>query len=311
MDIRFSSLGIETGINLARMESSSCSVFGYSGFAKLTDLESHEYRSIFQELEKSQEAFLAKFASYRDPKYRWPIDPLHCWSRLWEYPYVLHQIRSRLIDPGAETLSPRILDLGSGVTFFPFCLASLGLDVWCCDPDEICQLDLHKAIQLFDRSQTGRVDFKLLVDKTLPFSDDYFDAVYCISVLEHIPDFENTVLEIQRVLRPGGSCIITCDISLDSGNTVPLSARDLDKLTRIISKYFDLDQPLALTHPKSLLTTRSSPQSPPATPLRIFLLEILKQRILKPLLGRKPAPVYKEPFPLAVLALTLTKKPHG
>ena len=38
----------------------------------------------------------------------------------------------------------------------------------------------------------------------LPFADDTFDKVICSEVLEHIPDYQGALKEIERVLKPGG-----------------------------------------------------------------------------------------------------------
>lgn len=38
----------------------------------------------------------------------------------------------------------------------------------------------------------------------LPFADDTFDKVICSEVLEHIPDYQGALREIERVLKPGG-----------------------------------------------------------------------------------------------------------
>jgi tRNA (uracil-5-)-methyltransferase TRM9 len=46
---------------------------------------------------------------------------------------------------------------------------------------------------------------------TLPFEDNSFNAIIMIAVIHHIePEFHNKVLnEIQRILVPGGKCLIT------------------------------------------------------------------------------------------------------
>ncbi len=43
----------------------------------------------------------------------------------------------------------------------------------------------------------------------LPFADGAFDRVICSEVLEHIPDDRAAMVELARVLRPGGTMAIT------------------------------------------------------------------------------------------------------
>ena len=44
-------------------------------------------------------------------------------------------------------------------------------------------------------------------DEVLPFSNDFFDAVTCIAVIEHVYDIFSLVREMYRVLKPGGYII--------------------------------------------------------------------------------------------------------
>ncbi len=43
----------------------------------------------------------------------------------------------------------------------------------------------------------------------LPFEDASFDLVICSEVLEHIPDEKTAVREIIRVLKPGGTLVVS------------------------------------------------------------------------------------------------------
>lgn len=43
---------------------------------------------------------------------------------------------------------------------------------------------------------------------SMPFEDNEFDCVYSFGVLHHIPDVENVMQEIHRVLKPGGKVMI-------------------------------------------------------------------------------------------------------
>jgi SAM-dependent methyltransferase len=47
------------------------------------------------------------------------------------------------------------------------------------------------------------------VSKGLPFPDGAYDFVFCIEVLEHVPNPFGTLGDIHRVLRPGGVLILS------------------------------------------------------------------------------------------------------
>lgn len=59
-------------------------------------------------------------------------------------------------------------------------------------------------------------------DVALPFSDAYFDAVYCGEVIEHVYDPDHLLDEIYRVLKPAGTCVITTPNLAGYANRVAL-----------------------------------------------------------------------------------------
>ena len=46
--------------------------------------------------------------------------------------------------------------------------------------------------------------FAIAEGSKYPFEDDVFDAIFSVSVFEHIPDIDNALRESLRVLKPGG-----------------------------------------------------------------------------------------------------------
>ncbi len=140
--------------------------FDRSGQAALSDFETPAWRELFARLEQQQARFLKHGASFQSPEYPWPRDPLHNWSRCWEYPYAYYHLAT-FRRAWRESASPVVVDVGCGVTFFPFALATVGYDVRCNDVDPICRTDLERAIPLVGTAP-GRVSFGLIEGDTAP-----------------------------------------------------------------------------------------------------------------------------------------------
>lgn len=51
---------------------------------------------------------------------------------------------------------------------------------------------------------SANASFAAAVGEQLPFANDSFDGVLCYDVLEHVQDLEMTLVEVYRVLKPGG-----------------------------------------------------------------------------------------------------------
>jgi SAM-dependent methyltransferase len=118
------------------------------------------------------------------------------------------------VDFNQFRLSPgdKVLDLGCGegrhaITAY----LKEGVDVYALD---LSMNDLRTAQTRFgefedsaDESRT--VTFVCSSGLALPFADASFDKVVCAEVLEHIPDYQSVLKEINRVLKPGGQFAVS------------------------------------------------------------------------------------------------------
>ena len=60
----------------------------------------------------------------------------------------------------------------------------------------------------------------------LPFATARFDAVLSLDVLEHVPDYRAALREFARVLRPGGTCVLSVPFYFDQERTATLARLD-------------------------------------------------------------------------------------
>jgi SAM-dependent methyltransferase len=100
----------------------------------------------------------------------------------------------------------RILDLGCAQGRMIRWLADLAeeCEIWGVDIDA-------RLITWCQENLTPPFDFATVTTAPhLPFEDKYFDLIYCGSVFTHIDDLADAwLLEIKRLLRPGGRVYIT------------------------------------------------------------------------------------------------------
>lgn len=230
--------------------------FERSGLASKSDIAAIEWKNIFYALKRDQSLFLSNKKYFLNAEYKWTHDPLHTWSRVWEYPYVYYHLRAWRRNKRKENKKPCIVDLGSGITFFPFSIADIGYDVICTGIDPVCKRGIEIA-SMFSPKSKNDIFFRLIEDgdTSLPFLDNEADVVYCISVLEHIYLFERTVLEVGRILKTGGLFLLTIDISINGNREMGVSV--YKKLMEIIEKYFDFLYPVKTVHPNDLLLSNS------------------------------------------------------
>jgi ubiquinone/menaquinone biosynthesis C-methylase UbiE len=91
----------------------------------------------------------------------------------------------------------RLLDVPAGEGALAARLLKLGFDVHCCD--------LYPEIFKLSGVEIKRGD----MSESLPYPDLAFDVVTCVEGLEHIENPQRAIREFRRVLKPGGSLIVS------------------------------------------------------------------------------------------------------
>lgn len=134
-------------------------------------------------------------------------------TRRFEYPWAWHAVP---VHPGLVAV-----DIGGSLAGFQFALSKAGVDVTNVDPG----LEAGGRGWPVDRHSIGRLNraFKTnvrLVNTTLSkaeLPDASVDVVYSISTIEHIPidELPGMMTEIERILKPGGHCVLTVDLFLN------------------------------------------------------------------------------------------------
>ena len=154
----------------------------------------------FREMAAFSEEFLARnrsaLAGYAA---NWGADnPLHSWSRQWEYPYVF----GKVVEVVRANPRARILDAGSGATFMPFYLGHRFEEttIACCDTDD----SLSDVFASLNHNMNGDVEFSTADIRALPYDDGSFDLVYCVSVLEHTDSYADILHEFKGLERGTG-----------------------------------------------------------------------------------------------------------
>jgi ubiquinone/menaquinone biosynthesis C-methylase UbiE len=99
----------------------------------------------------------------------------------------------------------KVLDLGCGTGYGSHFLASFGAEqVVAADLDWIA-LNYARKNYFLDCIQYVQLNG----NNSLPFADQSFDFVFCSQVIEHLSDPPGFLLEIRRILKSSGFCLVT------------------------------------------------------------------------------------------------------
>jgi len=119
-----------------------------------------------------------------------------------------------------EWLDPRegerILDVACGGGRLSLKIAEKGCKVYGID---ISEDSINTAKRLAEREKIN-AHYEIADAQHLPYSGGYFDKVVCSSSLEHFPDDVESLKEMNRILKQGGTLVLTTDscIYLNQGS---------------------------------------------------------------------------------------------
>jgi len=129
----------------------------------------------------------------------------------------------------------RILEIGGGMGVFALFLATQEADVYVADIAPARIYFLNRQAQA--RGLASRIHAVCAAAESLPFADDFFDAVYTKSVLIHT-ELEKAAREAARVLKKGGRGIFVEPMA--QSPLVNIYRRTLaPKEWRTLANYFD------------------------------------------------------------------------
>ncbi len=104
--------------------------------------------------------------------------------------FIIKKLQLEVLKKYSGYLKGRVLDIGCGLKPYKK------------------YLTLSSEYTGMDESKEVSPDVLAKSDK-IPFSDGYFDSVLCTELLEHLPEPQDTLLEIKRVLKKGGYLYLT------------------------------------------------------------------------------------------------------
>jgi SAM-dependent methyltransferase len=135
------------------------------------------------------------------------LQPVNSYTRFPEYHFMERAVAGLIQKRGGDQGPLRILDIGSPKLFGFYLARRYNLDLLMTDISPLNIIPIRKMWDPLSRRARGRARFEFRDARRLTDAAGTYDAVYAMSVLEHVEGDGGdsaAVLEMARVLKPGG-----------------------------------------------------------------------------------------------------------
>lgn len=157
------------------------------------------------------------------------------------YVYLLHLASYNFAASFSD--NKKVLDFGCGTGY--------GSQILSRNSESVVGIDISSdAIQYARDNYSGTtLNFEILDQAILPFSDSAFDLITSFQVIEHIEDADSYLSEMKRVLKPGGKLLLSTPdkktrlfLLQRPWNYYHINEYSIKTLFNLLSKYFkDVD----------------------------------------------------------------------
>lgn len=126
------------------------------------------------------------------------------------------------VPPSLENSRISVLDVGCGTGEVARWLGEKGFDVWAVD--YLAEM-IGRAKQRTPQSNSF-IHFEVADIYHLPFPSEKFDIVLCLGVLQTVTQLKEALVELARVLKPGGVLVIR---TLNASSVTCMFLRDIQR----------------------------------------------------------------------------------
>jgi len=120
--------------------------------------------------------------------------------------HILNPVRAKFVADHAKLLNARVLDVGCGGGLLCEAMFQAGAKVTGVDLAE----GMVEVARLHAAEQNLPIEYRVAdAESLLATHAGQFDVVTCMEMLEHVPNPDNTVATLAKLVRPGGSVFIS------------------------------------------------------------------------------------------------------